>query len=67
MITAREILRYTLASSDLAALRRDVAEALANGGDLSRLVAEVSAAYPPTKDEPTEISAEEWESALRSL
>lgn len=67
MTTATEILNSTLPASDRAALRRDRDEQLAERGHIDDLVAEVTAAYPPTRDEDTVISAEEWRKALLAL
>lgn len=67
MTTATEILCSTLSPADQSALRRDRDEQLSERGHLDELVAEVAAAYPPTRDEDTVISAEEWRKALLAL
>lgn len=66
-VTATEILCSTLPAGERAALRRDRDEQLSERGHIDELVAEVAAAYPPTRDEDTVIGAEEWRKALLAL
>lgn len=63
---ALSTLRDSMSGADLAALRQDVAEAIANG-TLNKLAASVAEAHPATTDYPDEYTDAEWMAALRAL